>query len=168
MDNYFGEQILNELFGFGSKKKEPEKKVHSIEPKKVIDEYKNALKKWLSSLKNDENVPRWDELMIVKFLNSAQADKERYEKFIEDSEYNQRVYVPFAEFKAKSGLLGKPKYRGKNNSDDAIDKYDLESIDEDFAQSFFECDEIRNLEKDGYEVFYDEGKNGNSWFYIRK
>ena len=51
---------------------------------------------------------------------------------------------------------------------DPIDKYYPKSIDEDFAQSFFEYDGLRKLEKDGYEVFYDEGKNGNLWFYIRK
>ena len=106
--------------------------------------------------------------MIVKYLNSAQADKEQYEKFIENSEYNQRIYVPFAQFKAKSGLLGKPMYRGKDNSDLVISKYDLESIYENFAQSFFEHDGLRELEKDGYEVFYNEGKNGSSYFYIRK
>mgnify|MGYP006928561540 CR=1 FL=1 len=168
MDNYFGEQVLNELFGFGNKKKEPEKKVHSIEPIKAIEKAKVSLKQYLSSLKNNEHSPRWDELMIVKYLNSAQADKEQYEKFIENSEYNQRIYVPFAQFKAKSGLLGKPMYRGKDNSDLVISKYDLESIYENFAQSFFEHDGLRELEKDGYEVFYNEGKNGSSYFYIRK
>ena len=165
MDNYFGEQVLTELFGFGKKSKQ------IMEPAKAIEKAQQILKQWLSSLKNNESVPRWDELMIVKYLDPLKINKEKYENFINNS--GKQKYCPFAEIKARSGLLGKAKYRGKYNSDYIIDQDDLDSIDEDFFQSFYsECEfkTMKELSKNGYTIEIDYAEDGSlkSWLYISK